>query len=153
MSIEQHRRVLVVDDDPMIRDLLGAVLRQRALHVDSAADGREAIDLLREHTYAVVLLDLMMPGVDGFSVLRAIRADEITGAPPVVLVVTGADRGTIEQLDAQMIHGIIRKPFDPHEVASIVAACSDIRGRSAFETMAIAMMSGPLLAWLSSQKW
>jgi hypothetical protein len=67
-----------------------------------------------------------------------------------VLVISGADRRVLDQLDSQKIHGIVRKPFDPDEVAAVVAACAEIRGRSAFETMALAtMMTGaPLMALL-----
>ena len=152
MNAEQHRRVLVVDDDADIRDLLVTTLRQRNLVVDVAAGGREAISLLHEHRYAVVLLDLMMPEVDGFAVLDSLDGD--VPFHPVVLVVTAADRVRVDALDAQRIHGVIRKPFDPFDIAEIVTACADLRGRSMFETMALAtMLSGaPLLALLSNTK-
>jgi two-component system OmpR family response regulator len=61
MSIEPQKRVLVVDDDPTICELLSSVLRQQGLQVDIASDGQQALDLLRETSYAVVLLDLIMP--------------------------------------------------------------------------------------------
>jgi CheY-like chemotaxis protein len=146
---EQGQRVLIVDDDPEVRNILATALRQRALSIDEATNGREAIELLRQQIpYSVVLLDLMMPHVDGFSVLDAIHAD--LPNPPIVLVVTGASREMIERLDTQRIHGVVRKPFDPIEVASIVAAVTDVRGGSSFETMAIAalMSGGALISWL-----
>src|SRR5688572_3285532 len=117
---EQGQRVLIVDDDPNVRNILATALRQKALGIDEAANGREAIEMLRENAYAVVLLDLMMPHVDGFAVLDAIKTD--TANPPVVLVITGASRELIERLDTQRIHGVVRKPFDPVEVASVVGA-------------------------------
>jgi CheY-like chemotaxis protein len=145
--VEQHRRILVVDDDAVVRHLLVAALRQHALFIDEATDGSEAIELLREHRYSVVLLDLMMPNINGFGVLDAIH--DVT-EPPVVLVVSGADRRVLEQLDSARIHGIIKKPFDPIDVAEVVAACAEIRGRSAFETMAYAtiLTGAPLIAML-----
>jgi CheY-like chemotaxis protein len=148
LTTEQHRRVLIVDDDADIRLLLATALRQKALVTEEATDGREAIELLRQNAYAVVLLDLMMPVVDGLSVLDAIKAD--LPNPPVVLVVTGASRSLIEQVDTSRIHGVIRKPFDPIEVAAIVASCADVRGRAGFETMAMATMisGGALITWL-----
>jgi len=142
-----HRRVLVVDDDPTIRKMLTGVFRQRALTVDEAADGEAAIGLLRDNSYSVVLLDLLMPQTNGFQVLDALKIEG--NVAPVVLVVTGAASDIVEQLDAKRVHGIIRKPFDPEEVASIVVACSDIRARNAFGTMAIALASANLIAWLS----
>jgi CheY-like chemotaxis protein len=98
--------------------------------------------------YAVILLDLLMPNVDGFTLLEALGQHEVQ---PVVIVVTGAERGAVEQLGARAIHGIVRKPFDPQELATVVAACADIRGRSAFGAMAIAAVvaGSPLLALLN----
>jgi DNA-binding response OmpR family regulator len=143
------KHVLVVDDDPAIRDLLATAFRMHALEVDLAADGREALDLLAERRYAVIVLDLIMPNVDGFGVLDGMQG---MGDSPVVLVLTGADRRMLEQLDAQRIHGVVRKPFDPEELASLVVACAEIKGRSPFETMAMAMLAGgPILAWLSGK--
>jgi CheY-like chemotaxis protein len=149
MTSEQHRQVLIVDDDPTVRGILATALRQTSLLTDEAADGAEAIRLIRENTYAVVLLDILMPGVSGFGVLEAIHSG-IAAHAPVVLVVSGADRSVLEQLDSKHIHGVVRKPFDPQEIASVVAACAEIRGRSTFETMAFAtMISGaPLIALL-----
>src|SRR5438128_6003066 len=114
MSNEQQNRVLVVDDDASICELLSSVLRRHGLQVDVASDGQQALDLLRETSYAVVLLDLIMPVLDGFAVLD--RMDEGRSLP-VVLVVTGADRSAISELDPQRIHGIVRKPFDSDELA------------------------------------
>jgi CheY-like chemotaxis protein len=145
----EHKRILVVDDDPGVRELLSSVLVEYGLTVDEAEDGEVAIALLREHRYSVVLLDLLMPKVDGFAVLEALERE--TEDLPVVLVITGAERATIAQLDSQRIHGIVRKPFDVQELGSLVSACAEIRGRSAFETMAIATIvaGGPLLALLN----
>jgi len=142
------RRVLVVDDDRDVREILFTVLQQRGISVDSAMNGREALDLIAQHQYMVVVLDLMMPEVDGFTVLETLQA---AGTLPVVLVLTAADPGLTERLDPTLIHGLIRKPFDPDEVADVIAACAEIRGRSAFETMAIAAMlaGGPLVTWLA----
>ena len=142
------KRVLIVDDDPTIRELLGVVLRGRELVVDEATDGREALDLLKESSYAVVLLDLLMPNVDGFAVLQDLDS---AISRPVVLGMTGADRSLLKQLDPQRIHGIVRKPLDPQDLADLVVACAEIKSKSAFETMAISAMiaGGPFLAWLN----
>src|SRR5436305_469888 len=109
MTVGQ-KRILVVDDDAEIRDLLTTVLQKHGLVVDASPDGTAAFDLLRQFQYAVVLLDLMMPGVDGFALLDKIAGGDVV-SPPVVLVITAAERSAIERLDAQRIHGIVRKPF------------------------------------------
>jgi CheY-like chemotaxis protein len=149
MNAEQQKRVLVVDDDPVIRQLLVTTLERHSLTVDEASDGLAALALIKEHHYGVILLDLMMPVLDGFGVLDALDGPSMA-SPPVVLVITGADRPAIDHLDPQRIHGIVRKPFDPEELASVVVACAEIRGRNAFGTMAIATViaGSPLLALL-----
>jgi len=150
MNTEQQKRVLVVDDDPVIRRLLVATLERHSLTVDEASDGLAALALIKEHQYSVILLDLMMPVLDGFGVLDALDGPSMT-SPPVVLVITGADRNAVDHLDPQRIHGIVRKPFDPEELASVVVACAEIRGRNSFGTMAIATViaGSPLLALLN----
>jgi len=147
--MDQHKRVLIVDDDPDVRKLIASALTPHGLIVDSAGDGEEALGYLRENAYAVILLDLLMPKLDGFGVLAAMKADGMQ-SPPVVLVVTGADRAVVERLDAQRIHGIVRKPFDIDDLATLIVACSEIKARGSFGTMAIAtLVSGaPFLAWL-----
>ena len=147
--MDQHRRVLIVDDDPDIRKLLTSTLTPHGLVVDTASDGEEALECLRQNTYAVILLDLLMPKLDGFGVLAAMKTDAMQ-SPPVVLVVTGADRTVVERLDPQRIHGIVRKPFDAEDLATLIVACSEIKGRGSFGTMAIVtLVSGaPFLAWL-----
>jgi CheY-like chemotaxis protein len=148
--MNEPKRILVVDDDHGVRHLLHSVLTQRGLTVDVASDGNQALQLLGEHQYSVIILDLLMPIANGFDVLRGMDAVEFQ-APPVVLVVTGADRRIVDELDAQRIHGIVRKPFDAEELASLVLACAEIKSRTPFATMALATMiaGGPFLALLN----
>ncbi len=148
---ETHRRVLVVDDDESIRELLAMTLRGYSLHVDEARNGREALELAEANPYSVILLDLLMPEVDGFVVLERLEQDT-RHAGAVVLVITGADRSVLDELHSQRIQGIIKKPFDVEEVASVVAACTEIRGRANLGAMALAtVIAGSQLwaAWLS----
>jgi CheY-like chemotaxis protein len=144
-----HKPVLVVDDDAETRRLLDAALSKRGLAVDLAGDGAEALERIRRVNYAVVLLDLLMPGMSGFTVLDELQKPDVH--PPVVLVISGADRSVIDRLDPLQVHGIIRKPFDPEDLASVVVACADIRSRTSFGTMALATMfaGGQLLDWLN----
>ncbi|HEX8155686.1 MAG TPA: response regulator, partial [Thermoanaerobaculia bacterium] len=72
-QMSKEPRVLVADDDHSIRQLVTTIVRRERLLVDSAADGAEAIALLAQHEYAVILLDLMMPRVDGFGVVEYIK--------------------------------------------------------------------------------
>jgi CheY-like chemotaxis protein len=149
-SESPRKRVLIVDDDASVRDLLHSVLSNHDLIADCAADGAEAIELLKEHHYSVVLLDLLMPKVDGFSLLNRMAESQFL-SHPVVLVITGAERNAIDALDPQRIHGIVRKPFEPEELASLVVACAEVRQRNTFGAMAIATMvaGGPIIALLN----
>lgn len=148
MMIEHHRRVLVVEDDDDARGMLVSALRQKSLDIDEAADGEQALELLRTNRYAVILLDLLLPNVDGFSVLETI--DPAT-CPSIVIAVTGADRHVLDRLHPRKIHGIVKKPFDPQEIADVVAACAEIRGRGSLDTMAYAsiLSGGTLMALLN----
>ncbi len=139
-------RVLIVDDDAEIRGLLRSTLAQEGIEADTAENGLDALELLNANRYAVMLMDLMMPAMNGFQLLEAVRKDS-----PVVLVVTGADQSMVNELDARLVHGIIRKPFDPRDVATLVRACVEIRGRGPLGAMAIASMiaGGPLIAMLA----
>jgi CheY-like chemotaxis protein len=152
MSEEQQKRVLNVEDDRAVREMIAIALRQELLQVDEAADGQEALALLREHRYSVLLLDLVMPTMNGLELLTGLDHVPMIHAP-VVLVVTGADRKLISQLDPQRIHGIVRKPFDPADLAMLVRACADIRTRNTLGTMCLATMiaGGSILAFLSSK--
>jgi CheY-like chemotaxis protein len=100
-------RALVVDDDEAIRQILTKILEREGLTVESAADGFEAIEKIREGDYALILLDLMMPHIDGFGVLRFLgqsRPDELSN----VVVMTA--------LSPEYLHHdlprVIFKPFD-----------------------------------------
>jgi len=140
--------ILVVDDDDEVRGLLTSILTRRNMVVDEAASGAEALELLKRNRYAVVLLDLVMPNVNGFEVLAAIEKSRMQ---PVVLIVTGAERAQLGQLDSRSIHGIVRKPFDPDVLGDVVVQCAETRSRAGFETMAVSTMlaSIPLLSLLN----
>jgi DNA-binding response OmpR family regulator len=127
MAPEQQKRVLVVDDDADVRQVLLSSLRHRSVIVDEAADGDEALDMLGQNKYAVILLDLLMPKLDGFAVLEAMQKQALQSRS-VVLILTGADRGIVDRLDAPLVHGIVRKPFDVQELVALVVACVEIQG-------------------------
>ena len=78
------KKILVVDDDDAIRNMVERVLRREHFEVESARDGFEAIEKLSRNDYATVLLDLMMPRVDGIGVLRFLETEQKTLAPRVI---------------------------------------------------------------------
>jgi DNA-binding response OmpR family regulator len=127
------RTILVVDDDQALRDLFTALLTRNGFQVDVAPDGRAARDKLESHDYRCILLDLMMPDVNGFELLDSLQR-ESPALMPRVIVMTGASRRVIESLDVREIWGLIRKPFDIHQLLDSATACCDgRRGRKSLE--------------------
>ena len=113
--------VLIVDDDLMIRGLLGTVLGRYGVLCEFAEDGQEAIARIDGGGYSAILLDLMMPRVDGFGVIDHLRK---TGNETPVLVVTAAGAARTGILDPHVVKAVLLKPFEIFQlVDSVVALC------------------------------
>lgn len=112
-------RVLLVEDEDAIRALLLAALRREPFEVDAAADGAQALQLTRTTEYAVIVLDLMMPRLNGFDFLDAFHA-ALPAARSVVIVLTAFDDTMIGKLRPDRVHAIVRKPFDVAQLVSMV---------------------------------
>lgn len=110
-------RVLVVDDEPEIRELCRVNLEFEGFEVLEAADGAEALQVVREHLPDVVFLDLMMPGIDGWDVLHALKEDDRTARIPVILLT--AKTGEDDQMRGfeEGILEYVSKPFNPLSLA------------------------------------
>ena len=116
-------RILIADDDASIRQLLATIVRRERLNVDAATDGEDAIQKLQEHEYSVILIDLMMPHVDGFGVIDYLRAHP-QRMKPVVLVITAYADQKFKRVDPDVVAGVIRKPFEVAELGSLVRLCA-----------------------------
>lgn len=114
-------KVLVVDDDDAIRNMVERVLRREQYEVHSARDGFEAIEKLSQNDYGTVLLDLMMPRVDGHGVLRFL--DEEHQSPPRVIVMTANVQAAFETVEQPPVFRVLSKPFDIHHLVSHVREC------------------------------
>lgn len=113
--------ILVVDDDADIRLLLRLELSAEGHQIHEAADGRQALDAIATERPDLVVLDIMMPVLDGWGVLQALDQDT---APPVVVITalaTDEDRHVAELLLAGAID-VIPKPFDPGWLVRLVDA-------------------------------
>src|SRR2546427_3770122 len=115
-----EKRILVVDDDDAIRTLLLTILRRRGLSVDTARHGAEALELLDRCRYSVMLLDLMMPRVNGWQVLEQIGKYEPSLRPVVVVLTAGTEP---RDVDPNLVAGSIRKPFDVELLLDMITAC------------------------------
>lgn len=109
-------RTLVVDDSPTIRAVLGKMLSQEGYAVQKAVDGESAIELAKTEQPELIFLDIVLPGVNGFAVLRALRHDPLTQHIPIVMI-SGNQQAT-EQFYVQRFGAddFIKKPFGQLEV-------------------------------------
>jgi CheY-like chemotaxis protein len=113
-------RILVVDDDPTILRLLQVNLEMEGHEVLTAGDGHEALARLRDDAPEVVLLDVMMPGLDGWQVCEQVRADPALAATPVVILSARAQQSDLERGVQAGADAYITKPFDPLELVELV---------------------------------
>jgi CheY-like chemotaxis protein/two-component sensor histidine kinase len=119
----RNRRVLVVDDEQNIAELIAGQLKPLEIHADIATSGREALDKLRKERYDAVTLDILMPDMDGFEVLRMIRADPQLRTLPIVFVSVFSSR---KELAGEWV---VPKPIDADELRRVLAAAV-VAGRS-----------------------
>lgn len=115
-------RVLVVDDEPAIRALVAKIVGRAGLAVDTACDGSEAIAKMQETNYSVVVVDLMMPIVDGFGVVEYVKT--IPPPRPAVIVASASDSAVLRQLDGTIVHSIVRKPFEIDVLGDLIIAAA-----------------------------
>jgi DNA-binding response OmpR family regulator len=112
-------KVLIVDDEPNIREVVGLYLRRDGHEVVSAADGEEALDLFRSSRPDLVVLDLMLPKMNGLEVCRRMQAER--RVPLIMLTARGAEEERIVGLGIGADDYVV-KPFSPRELAARVAA-------------------------------
>ena len=115
-------RVLVADDDQAIRQLVCTIMAREGLDTDCVADGQEAIEKLEKHDYAVILLDLMMPRVDGFGVVKYLKENPPHHKPVILVISAYADK-KFKDVDPDIVAGVIRKPFEIADLGSLVRFC------------------------------
>jgi len=117
------QKILIVDDDDAIRTMVERVLRRAHFQVESARDGYEAIQKLAKDDYGTVLLDLMMPRVDGHGVLRFIEQEHLA---PKVIVMTADLAGAARTSGSPPVSRVLSKPFDIRQLVSEVRLASGV---------------------------
>jgi len=135
-------RILIVEDDPDIAELVARYLEKAAFETDRAASGRDALQTIAANPPALVVLDLMLPQVDGLEICRRLRSDEKTAAIPIIMLTARAE-------ESERIVGLelgaddyLAKPFSPNELVARVRALLRRAQRQASETPAKTLTYG-----------
>lgn len=126
----QPARVLVIDDDDAVRLLLAATLEMEGFDVSMASDGEEGLQILASRPVDCVVLDLMMPGLDGHAVLQRIRADGGMTLPVIMLTAAGDD-AQAWQAWAGGVDCFLAKPYDVDRLLTEVSTLCAFRAQAA----------------------
>ena len=116
------RKILVIDDDLAIRVLLQAVLKRMKFAVDLAEDGQVGLDKLKHAGYDLILLDLMMPRVNGYEFIERVGID-YPEARPHIIVFTAAGKRGVDKIPQDAICNSILKPFDLEKFIEMIGEC------------------------------
>ncbi|HYC62307.1 MAG TPA: response regulator [Thermoanaerobaculia bacterium] len=122
MQERQDHGVLVVEDDPAIRRLVTMVLQRHGYRIEAAADGLEAVLKLGVSEYDVIVLDLMMPNLDGFTFLNTLAENQPERLSKVI-VTSAASPAVIRERMKDGAFRLLPKPFDINELVAAVHAC------------------------------
>ena len=121
---DEKKRVLVVDDDDPIRTMLAKVVERQNLSVDTARDGEEAIRAIDRDGYDVILLDLMMPKVDGYGVLKHLQAHHPAKLKCTIIASAVPESEILKQFGVP-VYKIHAKPFDMARLIADIRLCID----------------------------
>lgn len=116
-------RALIVDDDDPIRQMLTKIVERQNIHVDQARDGAEAIERIDRDGYCVILLDLMMPRVDGFAVLRHMKETHPDELQRTIVASAIPESEIMKRFDGS-VYRIHAKPFDIQRLVGDIKECA-----------------------------
>ena len=121
--------VLIVEDDTSIRRLVKMVLSREGYQVDVASDGVEAVLKLGVSDYDVIILDLMMPNLDGFTFMQTLNEND-PGRMRKIIVTSAASPGVIRERMQGQPFAVLPKPFDIHQLSGLVKSCVAAQGEN-----------------------
>jgi CheY-like chemotaxis protein len=116
------KRALVCEDDASIRMLVRTIVAREGFTVDTASDGSEALTQLRDHCYELIMLDLMMPNVDGYEVVDAVRNHSPATLKRIVIMTAAAE--ALRQEFPVPVCNLLPKPFDIDRLSTVVRECA-----------------------------
>ena len=112
--------VMVVEDNEKNRKLMRVVLKSKGYNVIEATTGEEAIDTLKKQKPDIILMDIQLPGIDGITLVKQIKADANTNDIPIIAVTAYAMKGDEQKILSCGCNGYISKPIDTHELPNII---------------------------------
>ncbi len=111
------KSILVVEDDQFLRDLIVKKLEEEGLNIIQAVDGEEGLQFIKENKPALVLLDLILPGIDGFEVLKQAKSDPETKDIPIIILSNLGQKDDIERgLELGARDFMVKAHFTPEEI-------------------------------------
>ena len=123
LNVEEQKRALVVDDDDPIRTMLAKVVERQNLKVDTARDGVEAIERIDEDGYSVIVLDMMMPRVDGYGVLRHMQEHHPEKLRCTIIASAVPESEILKSFNVP-VYRIHPKPFDMSRLIADIRECT-----------------------------
>jgi len=133
------QRVLVADDDPDLREIVRLTLMRDGYDVIEAADGEQAVARAIDSAPSLILLDIMMPGVDGYDTCRQLKSDQRTHGVPVIFITGQGDPRTRTRGMQLGADDCLDKPFDPRDLSRRVRMAIQRRGINTLFAAAAAM--------------
>lgn len=121
MNSNDTCRALVIEDDPAIRSLVDAILKREGFTIDQARTGKEAIGKIDREQFHLIILDLMMPEMNGYALLRYLREHRFDVLKTIIVL--SADPRAMRGEFPEPICKFMAKPFDIHEFAAHVRTC------------------------------
>ena len=115
-------RALICEDDPAIRTLVKTVVKREGFTVETAEDGRQGLEKLATGCFELLLLDLMMPGIDGYEVVKRLVASHPSQLKRIVVMTAATD--AIRDGFPHPVCTVLAKPFDISELTSAVRRCA-----------------------------
>jgi len=120
MAGEATFRVLLCDDEPVIRELVRTMLSSGSVEVDVAPDGVECLKAAKSRPFDLILLDIVLPGMDGITVCRLLKSDPFTSRVPIYMLTAKAKAADVESAKRAGADGYINKPFKGAELMDLV---------------------------------
>jgi len=117
---ERPFRVLLVDDEPVIRELVRTMLSSGSVEVEVVPEGTECLRLSRASSFDLILLDIVLPGLDGIAICRFLKSDPATSSIPVYMLTAKARSSDMETAKRAGADGYIQKPFRGAELIELV---------------------------------